>query len=400
MTTETGTSRPGRVHLPELDGVRGLAIAGVMALHFVGAIAPTGVIERAAAKISGYGVWGVDLFFVLSGFLITGILLDSKGSPRYLRDFYMRRTLRIFPLYYGVLLVLMVLIPGSALARLDPQLIEMRRLQGWIWPYLTNVYLGSQTSWSIPYVSHFWSLAIEEHFYLVWPFLILLLSRKAAMRTCVALALFSLGLRIWFTMTEPQLLYASVLTPCRLDALCAGGWFALSARGEHPFTLDRAMRWIAVSGVAILALSTWHAVLTIGDVLVLPLRTTLLAVFFGLFIYISSRPSGWPIVRAGLRVPALRSLGKYSYGLYVYHGIVAYAIDRYGLETILTRVVGMHLLAAGMKITFGVTLSMLLAVASYKLFEVRFLALKDRFENAAGTSSQSSVRRSAIAVPT
>src|SRR5438045_2849128 len=172
------TSPRQSAYVPELDGVRGLAILGVMALHFVGTIAPTNVLERALAKAAGYGVWGVDLFFVLSGFLITGILYDSKASSRYLRDFYMRRALRIFPLYYGVLFVLFVLIPRDMLSRVDPQLGAARDLQVWVWPYLTNVYLGAGQTWSIPYISHFWSLAIEEHFYLVWPFVILLLSRE------------------------------------------------------------------------------------------------------------------------------------------------------------------------------------------------------------------------------
>src|SRR6476659_9050680 len=87
---------PGKF-VPELDGVRGLAILGVMALHFFGEITPTTVGERAVVKLTGYGLWGVDLFFVLSGFLITGILLEAKGKPRYFQNFYIRRTLRIFP---------------------------------------------------------------------------------------------------------------------------------------------------------------------------------------------------------------------------------------------------------------------------------------------------------------
>src|ERR1700759_2473726 len=93
----------GRGHMIALDGVRGLAIAMVMAVHFVGDTIPTNTIERVAVRVSNYGLFGVDLFFVLSGFLITGILFDSKGSTGYFRKFYARRALRIFPLYYAVL---------------------------------------------------------------------------------------------------------------------------------------------------------------------------------------------------------------------------------------------------------------------------------------------------------
>jgi peptidoglycan/LPS O-acetylase OafA/YrhL len=374
-------------YVPELDGVRGLAIAGVMALHFVGALTPTIAIERVAVKVSSYGVWGVDLFFVLSGFLITGILADAKGTSRYFRNFYLRRVLRIFPLYYGVLVVLFLALPTSALAAIDPQLIEARALQPWIWTYLTNIYLGAQQSFSIPYLSHFWSLAVEEHFYLVWPFIILLVPRRAAMATCVGLGILALATRIGLTIAYPNLLYANVLTFCRLDALCAGGWFALSARGPSPVTRERAVQWVVASGAAILALSAWHASIGRGDDVLLPLRTTMLAVFFAFFIYVVSRESGWQPVRSILSARLLRSLGKYSYGLYVYHGLVSYGMHRSPLEAWLSRVVGVHVVANGLMVTLGVGASMLLAFASYELFEVRFLALKSRFEYDDGARS-------------
>ena len=93
-------------HMLVLDGVRGVAILMVLCVHFIGdAPAHTGI-ERGLVKLANYGVWGVDLFFVLSGFLITGLLHDSKGGNLYFRNFYVRRTLRIFPLYYGVLAIL------------------------------------------------------------------------------------------------------------------------------------------------------------------------------------------------------------------------------------------------------------------------------------------------------
>src|SRR5437870_2678029 len=97
-------------HVPGLDGIRGIAVLMVMAFHFPKV--PINGFERVLARISMPGQTGVDLFFVLSGFLITGILLDSKGTPNSLRNFYARRLLRIFPLYYGVLAVLYILLPA------------------------------------------------------------------------------------------------------------------------------------------------------------------------------------------------------------------------------------------------------------------------------------------------
>src|SRR5690349_24799576 len=121
----------GEAHVLELDGIRGVAIVAVIAAHFLGLMLehPQNLVERLVALVSGYGMWGVDLFFVLSGFLITGILWDSKESPRYFKAFYMRRTLRIFPLYYGVLLLLLVLIPASWLAVYTPEALKMREVQ-------------------------------------------------------------------------------------------------------------------------------------------------------------------------------------------------------------------------------------------------------------------------------
>jgi peptidoglycan/LPS O-acetylase OafA/YrhL len=200
------------------------------------------------------------------------------------------------------------------------------------------------------------------------------------MRLCVVLGLFSLALRIGFAIQAPSVLAAQTLTPCRLDALCAGGWFALSAHGRDALAPDRAIRWLGGCGAVILALSVGHVLAPRGDALMLPLRTFLLALFFGLFIYAVTRHSVLSPLRSVLRANWLRTLGKYSYGLYVFHGIVAYAIYRASLETILVRAVGVHSVAAVLQIAFGVTVSMVLAVASYELFERRFLMLKTRFE--------------------
>ena len=131
---------------------------------------------------------GVELFFVLSGFLITGILHDSKGTPGYFRNFYARRVLRIFPLYYATLLVF------ATLHWLAPLGFPLESQELWVWmlTYLTNVGMVWQGFGGL---AHFWSLAVEEHFYLFWPLVVWRLNRRQLMRLAVAVWVISLALR-------------------------------------------------------------------------------------------------------------------------------------------------------------------------------------------------------------
>ena len=162
LTTAQGDvlyDRARRSHIPALDGLRGIAVLTVMWLHFVFLVPRTGG-ERLFWNLSETGWIGVDLFFVLSGFLITGILYDAKGGPHYFRNFYMRRSLRIFPLYYAFLILIFAVMPllrASGADHVGKQL--------WMWTYLSNV-LFARVGWEgMPaHTTHLWSLAIEEQF--------------------------------------------------------------------------------------------------------------------------------------------------------------------------------------------------------------------------------------------
>lgn len=152
-------------NMPTLEGLRGLAILTVM-VHNVGipgGVDPDGPVTKLLRLLVNSGWVGVQLFFVLSGFLITGILVDEKGRPHQFRNFYMRRTLRIFPLYYFTLALMLWLAPALGYA---PAWLEQDRAhQIWYWTYTEN--------WAWPLIQignglgHFWSLAVEEQFYLV-----------------------------------------------------------------------------------------------------------------------------------------------------------------------------------------------------------------------------------------
>jgi peptidoglycan/LPS O-acetylase OafA/YrhL len=373
--------RPGR-QVAELDGVRGIAISGVLLLHFVSGASAYSAVERAIQKVTSYGLFGVDLFFVLSGFLITGILYDSKGDPHYFRNFYARRTLRIFPLYYAVLLVLMLLIPSSVVASAAPELAGARENQIWLWPYLTNVYVAKAGGFTMPYVSHFWTLAIEEHFYLMWPLIVAVTSRKGAMRVSLVLSVLALTLRVGLVAGGAGEIAAQTLTPCRFDSLCCGAWFALAARGPGGVgaVVARFRSLLPISAGLVLALSIWHTKIGLGDALVLPLRVSACAVLFGIAIVIAVDDAGPPLIKRALCWGWLRTLGKYSYGLYIYHGLIDRHFAYRGFEERLTRTLGSHGLAVLALAGGGIALSLLISIASFELFEKPFLKLKRYFE--------------------
>src|SRR6266516_878844 len=191
-----------RGHILALDGLRGVAILLVVACHFVSnlKISAEGPAWIAVA-LAQAGWSGVDLFFVLSGFLITGILVDAKGSPSYFKAFYVRRALRILPAYYGFLLVIFVLLPGLHLGAGSNYMLA-RQHQGWYWLHLTNVMMALGEAGRGQYPSTlFWSLAVEEQFYFIWPAIVALCSVRTLRKVCIAGMVLCIGLRIWGGLT-------------------------------------------------------------------------------------------------------------------------------------------------------------------------------------------------------
>jgi peptidoglycan/LPS O-acetylase OafA/YrhL len=369
-------------HLPVLDGVRGLAIAMVLLLHFVGDTVPTSRLEQVVVTVSGWGQYGVDLFFVLSGFLITGILFDARRDPHYFRNFYVRRVLRIFPLYYAVLAALFFLCPLLPALR-GPTLDTLRDHQAWAWLYGVNVYNALRGEWALPYIDHFWSLAVEEHFYLVWPFVVWLLARRPRMLLAASLSIAAgaLLLRIGCSLARvsPHALY--VLTPFRLDGLALGATLAFGFRQPGGrVALARALPWVAAGAAALfLARFGWSRLGLGGDAVLRPVREALITVLLACVLVwaLVSEPGS----RAGrfFRHPALAFLGTYSYGLYVYHHFISYSLGTHRTEFRLAERLGSHGLAVLVQASAGIALSLLVAVASYRWLERPFLSLKDRF---------------------
>ncbi len=159
--------------IPALNGVRGVAILLVIVCHFIAFALPY-TPARWLRLVASVGGTGVDLFFVLSGFLITRILLASRQRPAFLTTFYARRILRIFPLYYGFLAAIYIAVPLLHLGQPIPFGIQL-----WAWTYTQNVamtFLPHPATDLWQWTPHLWSLAVEEHFYLVWPLIVKLTS--------------------------------------------------------------------------------------------------------------------------------------------------------------------------------------------------------------------------------
>jgi peptidoglycan/LPS O-acetylase OafA/YrhL len=358
----------------------------VLLLHFVGDVPPTNAIEGAIVGVTKYGSYGVELFFILSGFLITGILYDTRNKPHYFRNFFMRRLLRIFPLYYGVLALVFFVAPLIPLLR-GPTLDYLVDRQAWAWLYAVNIYLVKNGEWSFSYLNHFWSLAIEEHFYLFWPLVVFALARWPRVLIAVSLAT-SLGAmlaRLIGSLMGLDWWTTYVLTPFRLDGLALGAFLAVMAR--QPDGLKRLMRAlprvVALVGGLLAVTFVWTRLVSReGLELVLPVRAALIVMLLACLLVWALIAQERSATSRFFRSRSMVFLGTYSYGLYVYHHFVSYYMTTTCTELELARWLGSHAAAVTLQAALGASASLALAYLSYELLEKRFLGLKRLFGTA------------------
>lgn len=369
----TASPLPAPRHYPALDGLRGLAILLVIP-HNSDVFAPGTLLLP--AWIAHTGWIGVQLFFVLSGFLITSNLLDSQSASNYYSSFFARRTLRIFPLYYGTLFVVLIVLPHFIAH--PPQIMATHVHQVWLWTFLVN--------WVEPFgktvhgFSHFWSLAVEEQFYLVWPLLMHRRTARAAALLCGALIVVALLVRCGMLLhgARPEEIY--MFTVCRMDALAAGAAAAALLRVPAAAAFirragDRLLIAALVLGIAGALVTSAYAVYGTGT---FTIGYTVLSICFALLLLAGLDPAGGLTGRyqALLKFAPLRSVGKYSYGMYVFHLLIILSLGQHLLPVLKQFTAYYPLLYPAIM----VALSYAIAVLSYQCFERHFLKLKDGFK--------------------
>ena len=401
VTGNTELTQPeNRVFYPALDGLRAIAFLLVFLQHYFQ---------------FPWGWTGVNIFFVLSGFLITGILYDSRNDEHKARNFYVRRTLRIFPLFYAVFLMLLLLYPA----------FHWHWSAYWIaWPlYIANFLpcLSSAVStngsdlqlaafgWIHPagvpnfcfYFGHFWSLCVEEQFYFIWPWIVFgVRSRRTLTYICGTVVILVPVARVLCQHTAPTwLLHADLLdrsTPFQIDSLLLGALVALAVRGPNSHRLYSIGKVVAaftfvvalsvlLSGIA-RSYPDWRSGYVYPE-WKFTWGLTLIDFLSAGIITLALHQSNW--IHRVLRLRTLRWIGRISYGAYVFHDIF------HDVYTGIVALIAMHVrFVASHAVLFvgilGLACTLLISWLSFECFESIFLNYKERWT--IRPASQSSAR--------
>jgi peptidoglycan/LPS O-acetylase OafA/YrhL len=379
VTSEPTTEPISARHFPAADGVRGLAILIVL-IHNSGWIdqLSASFVLKLTRATTATGWIGVELFFVLSGFLITGILVDTLGSPRYFRNFYIRRVLRIFPLYYTVLILALLVVPH--LANVPEWTALARKNQLWYWTYTSN--WGDTFGHAITGFPHFWSLAVEEQFYLCWPLLVFALPRRRLIGLCVIMILTTPLIRLLLELPRFPEQAGYSWTIARWDALAAGALLALLLREERgrSWLAESIGRVTTLSAIALGLLALYEHGFHEDNLPVRIVGQSLIALLSASLIYYCVAPSGPRAIAVQRAMSAgwLRFFGKYSYAMYVFHWPIQFILAPYAADALSTGDTATRFLKLVAYLACVLGLSTLAAMVSWRVLEQPCLALKDR----------------------
>ena len=340
----------------QLDGLRAIAVSLVLYAHFF------------AAHDTYWGHVGVRLFFVLSGFLITRLLLDARAASEFqpttaLKSFYIRRALRIFPPYFAMLAFVWLV-----------NLEQSRSTLLWHALYVSNFWYAIRDEWTPWLLCHTWSLSIEEQFYVVWPLIILLAPRRAIEQICVGAVVLSLAYRFYWPVTGPPSLARDLLPPASMDALASGAWLAAYRSRTAVWPRWMQLGWAPLAAAFLMLLwldpapgpsmQEWTRWIGIEVLPLVPLV---------MIVGCCASGSGWRVGRL-LEQRPLVAVGAISYGIYLFHPIVLALIVK------AQPWIPLNVSEQGPgRLLIGVTGTLMLAAASWLLFERRINALKRYF---------------------
>jgi peptidoglycan/LPS O-acetylase OafA/YrhL len=381
-TTPDAENPGGFFHVPALDGIRGLAILLVLMNHLWSWNGHSGRwVVDVLREIRGLSWVGVNLFFALSGFLITGILMNTLSSRSFFKTFYARRVLRIFPLYYGFLLLLLLLtIPLHF------------TWNGWQYFYLT--YTANLALWlKKPLlignfkIAQFWSLQVEEQFYLVWPFIVYrarTLPRliRLSLVTCAVVFLIRIVLVVFKLSNSPSgqyLPYSATFACC--DNLVYGCLlaFLLRTHWREKVLSYSGLLFVVCALPVLLERVIRHGSPWTNTFFLPTIGFSLIGIGSASLIAMALHPDSF--AQCAFSLPVLRFFGKYSYGIYIVHysveGLLGTSPYSFFFKHLHIKSIS-GLLSAGLILV----ISILLAVLSYRLFEVHFLKLKRYFSYA------------------
>lgn len=364
-------------HYPQLDGLRAVAIFLVLITHFFGInetnlLLSHPLIGPILTKLASFGKEGVVLFFILSGYLISKILIYSKSSSNYFSSFFIRRFLRIFPLYYLVLILSFFIFP--LFFDVPKEAARIIQEQWRLWLYLSNAQFLTAVPWDIslyPNFGHFWTLSVEEHFYLLWPFLVYFIPTNRL--NIWMWAVLVLSLSSWILGEYISFFHWTTLT--NASSLALGGLIAYY-QVSHKNYFIQYTKWIEKYKYL------YIVILLIA--IFLPRNLGFLRDFsvyiFSLFIF-----SALVLVTVENRILFLNSkilifIGKISYGIYVYHALLRpFFIKPFYEVPIKLYGINNSLIITIMYTVVSSTLSIIIAWISWELFEKKILYFKKYF---------------------
>jgi len=374
-------SKNSITRIPELDGVRGLAVLLVLMVHIIpyNPVLVDLPFSKFIHAFSHMGWAGVDMFFVLSGFLITSILLQTKAGVGYFKNFYARRALRIFPLYYLTITTVFVVVYIFS----PDQRGEVIFSLPWYYLYVSN-WGFSFLLLADPFaVGLTWSLAIEEQFYLVWPLIVRYLNSKKLAVFSLILVISSLILRIVMpyiytsaTIDYGELFYHATFT--RLDSLILGALIAVAYESDFWKKLLK----IFAAPVLVISLAVVSYLVYLNPISPLwdnpPMYIygfTFIALAAGGLIVMLTTYSESNLLRRVFRLRFLSFFGKYSYAIYLFHRIPILLLDKIFKENSISGYPGWFLFSF-----LALLIPVIMALISWNLFENPILNFKKNFE--------------------